>query len=388
MHFAFAIVSLFPGGGLQRDCVDIARRVRELGHEVTIFTARKTGDSFAEDLTVRILRVEGYTNHRRQNAFSDEFTRVASGQFDLLVGFDKLGGLDVLYCSDRSMRARVARNPLLRLLPRFREYINLEKECFAPNRATKILLLSESQLNEYWSVWRTEPKRLVMLPPTLVPTRRKPECRANDTRRELRARLGLRPDDWIWIAACVQPNTKGTDRCVRALRHFPDARLLIVGLREEEARSARPRGLARRLGVSRQIKWLGHREDIPELMAAADVFVHPARYDTTGTVILEAIVNGLPTITTSACGYAKHVNNANAGIVIPERFRSQAFIAALEIARDPTCLEGWSKFGIAYGAQSSLYEGRGRATELIVASGLERSKAPDVFPALPVLAAE
>jgi UDP-glucose:(heptosyl)LPS alpha-1,3-glucosyltransferase len=386
MHFAFAIVSLFPGGGLQRDCVDIARRVRELGHEVTIFTSRNTGGSFAEDLPVHILRVDGRTNHRRQRAFSNEFTRVASGQFDLLVGFDKLGGLDVLYCSDRSMLARAVRNPLLRLLPRFREYISLEKECFAPSQRTKILLLSESQLNEYWSVWRTEPRRLVMLPPTLVKTRRKPEYRTNGMRAELRAHLGLLPDEWVWIAACVQPLTKGTDRSVRALRHFPDARLLIVGLHEGEARSARARRIARRLGVTQQIKWLGHREDVPELMAAADVFVHPARYDTTGTVILEAIVNGLPTITTSSCGYAKHVNSANAGIVIPERFRLQALIAALEIARDAGCMEDWSKSGTAYGMQSSLYEGRGRATELIVASGLERSKDTDAVPTLPVRA--
>ena|ERR1700674_3686945 len=55
MNFAFAIVSLFPGGGLQRDCVDIARRVRELGHEVTIFTSRTSGEGFAEDLPVHVL---------------------------------------------------------------------------------------------------------------------------------------------------------------------------------------------------------------------------------------------------------------------------------------------------------------------------------------------
>jgi UDP-glucose:(heptosyl)LPS alpha-1,3-glucosyltransferase len=375
MHFAFAIVNLFPGGGLQRDCVDIARRVRKLGHDVTIFTSRKTGDGFADDLPVRILGVTGHTNHRRQRTFSDAFTRAASGQFDLLVGFDKLGGLDVLYCSDRSMRARAAKNPLLRLLPRYREYISLESECFAPEQATEILLLSESQLNEYWSAWRTEPKRLVMLPPTLVPARRKPEYRTNGMRAQSRARLGLRPGDWVWIAACVQPNTKGTDRSVRALRQFPDARLLIVGLHEAELRSAKTRRIAHRLGVAQQIKWLGHREDVPELMAAADVFVHPARYDTTGTVILEAIVNGLPVITTSSCGYAKHVNSANAGIVVQEPFRSQTLVAALEIAHDPACIERWSSSGSEYGQQSSLYEGRGRATELIVASALRRGQA-------------
>jgi UDP-glucose:(heptosyl)LPS alpha-1,3-glucosyltransferase len=298
MHFAFAIMNLFPGGGLQRDCVDIAHRVRQRGHAVTIFTSRNAG-GIAEDLSVRILPVDGYTNHGRQRLFSDAFATTAAGRFDLLVGFDKLDGLDLLYCSDRSMRARAAKHPLLHLLPRYRGYMSLEKACFAPQRTTEILLLAESQLDEYWNAWRTEPNRLVMLPPTLVPARRKPEYRVNGVRAEWRKRLGLRPDDWVWIATCVQPITKGTDRSVRALRHFPDARLLVVGLDERDVKSAKTRQLAAGLGVADRIKWLGHREDVPELMAAADVFLHPARYDTTGTVILEAIVNGLPVITTS-----------------------------------------------------------------------------------------
>jgi UDP-glucose:(heptosyl)LPS alpha-1,3-glucosyltransferase len=372
MHFAFAIVSLFPGGGLQRDCVDIARRIRHLGHEVTIFTSRKLGGSFAEDLPIRILNSGKWTNHGRQRAFSSEINRLPPGQFDLLVGFDKLGGLDVLYCSDRSMRSRATKNPVLRLFPRYREYIALEKESFAPTQRTKILLLSESQLNEYWSAWRTEPKRLLMLPPTLVSARRRPECRVNGTREELRTQLDLMPNDWVWIATCVQPFTKGMDRSVRALRNFPNARLLIVGLEEQTARSVRIKRIADRLGVSSRIKWLGHREDVAELMAAADLFVHPARYDTTGTVILEAIVNGLPVITTSSCGYAKHVNIANAGIVVQEPFRLKTFVDALENAQDPVCFAQWSKSGQEYGMQRALYEGRGRAADLIVASGLEQ----------------
>jgi UDP-glucose:(heptosyl)LPS alpha-1,3-glucosyltransferase len=192
-------------------------------------------------------------------------------------------------------------------------------------------------------------------------------------RAEWRRRLGLRSDEWVWIATCVQPTTKGTDRSVRALRHFPDAHLLVVGLGAGDVKSAKTRQLAHELGVADRIKWLGHHEDVPELMAAADVFVHPARYDTTGTVILEAIVNGLPVITTSNCGYAKHVTSANAGIVVQEPFRQPTFVAALEIARDPGCRQRWSGSGREYGKQSSLYEGRARATELIVASGFRHA---------------
>jgi len=366
MRIAFAIVSLFPGGGLQRDCVDIAHRVRELGHEVTIFTSRKFGDGFGADLPLQILPVDERTNHRRQSAFSDEFRRHCAGNFELLVGFDKIGGIDVLYCSDRSMRARVEQNPFLNLLPRYREFINLERECFAPNRTTKIMLMTEHQLDEYWNSWTTEQNRLIVLPPTLSLARRKPEYRADGKREKWRADLGLSPGNWTWITVCVQPKTKGVDRTIRALCQFPEARLLLIGLDKYDLRSARIRQLAEQLGVAMRIEWLGHREDVPALMAAGDLLVHPARYDTTGTVILEAIVNGLPIITTAACGYARHVSSATAGIVIQEPFRQWSFMAALEAARDPIRSAKWSKSGADYGKKSHLYEGRGRAADFIV----------------------
>ena len=73
-----------------------------------------------------------------------------------------------------------------------------------------------------------------------------------------------------------------------------------------------------------RVRLLGVREDIPELMAAADLLVHPARTETTGTVILEAIVNGLPVIASAVCGYAEHVARADAGAVLPEPFSQDA----------------------------------------------------------------
>jgi UDP-glucose:(heptosyl)LPS alpha-1,3-glucosyltransferase len=367
MRFAFGIVSLFPGGGLQRDCVEIARNLQKLGHGVTIFTSRKTDDEFATDLPLRILGNASRTNHSRQRSFSEEFAKSAVGNFDLVVGFDKLDCLDMLYCSDRSLRARAARNPLLQLMPRYRQYIELERKCFAPGMGTEILLLSERQLNEYWNMWTTEQNRLIVLPPTLSTARRQPERRTDGARQKWRNSLGLSEEDWVWLAVGVQPKTKGLDRTLHALQQMADAHLLICGPSKLESRYNKIINLAERLGVAARISWLGHREDIPELMAAADLFVHPARYDTTGTVILEALVNGLPVVATAACGYSLHVSSARAGLVIPEPFRQRAFMAALETARDRRLAETWSKSGVAYGAQKFLYEGRARAAELMVA---------------------
>jgi UDP-glucose:(heptosyl)LPS alpha-1,3-glucosyltransferase len=374
MRIAFAIMKLFPGGGLQRDCVEIARHCRQRGHDVVLFTSFKDESDFADDLAVVVLPIRQSTNHRMLEDFATSFRWAAAlQQFDLLVGFDKLTHLDVLYCADPSIYFRMTQERFRFLIPRYRTFLALEGATFEPGRRTKVLVLSHRQLDEYRHVWRTPRERLSLLPPTVSSARRRPEYRRNGVRAELRADFGFTSRDWVWIAIGVQPHTKGLDRTLRALCEFPSAKLLIVGLLETSTRAAEALAKrAKRLGLTDRISFLGHREDVPDLMSAADLLVHPARHDTTGTVILEAVVNGLPVVATSACGYAQHVVAAEAGIVVDEPFDSNVFAAALSAAEDTTRRSRWSASAEKYGAQPFLYEGRTRAAEMILTAAAER----------------
>ena len=368
MRIAFGIVSLFPGGGLQRDCLEIAKLVRSRGHDVTIYAERVSGDVHTDGIPVVTLANNSKTNHGRQYDFAIDFQHEASAHCDLTVGFNKLLGLDVLYCADGSMYDRLRKQPYLNLLPRYRTFANIERDCFSPDLKTKTILLSQNQLLEYWRAWRTESQRMYLLPPTLSAARRKPEFRTDGTRQKIRASFGLTDRAWTWMTVGVQPNTKGTDRVVRALAAFPDARLLIAGLGDDDNAARTVNALARNLGVADRVSWLGHREDIPHVMAAADLLLHPSRYDTTGTVILEGLVNGLPVIATDVCGYATHVTTAGAGAVVAEPFDQDAFNAAIRSAQDPAVSAAWSKAGITYGQRSGLSEGRQCAAQIILAA--------------------
>ncbi len=377
MRIAFAIMKLFPGGGLQRDCVEIARHCRRRGHDVVIFTSFKDDSDFADDLAVAVLPVRRRGNHLMQQEFGAAFRFAAAvQQFDLRVGFDKLPDLDVLYCADPSIRARMRRQPFRFLFSRYRAFLALERASFEPGRRTRLLLLSDRQRDEYRRVWDTPPERLSLLPPTMSSPRRRPEYRRDGVREALRTDLGLATEDVVWLAIGVQPHTKGFDRTLRALREFPRARLLIAGLGEASTRAAAALAArAGRTGLASRVSFLGHREDVPDLMAAADLLVHPARYDTTGTVILEAVVNGLPVITTAACGYARHVADAGAGLVIAEPFRQRALVGALRIAEDAALRSRWSLAAERYGAQPFLYQGLTRAAEIILTIAAERRRA-------------
>jgi len=364
MQIAFAIVSLFPGGGLQRDCLRLARRAQTRGHVVTVFAARVLGET-APDIAVEILPNRAWTNHGRNLYFATALRTAVSGRFDRIVGFDKLMGLDVLYCADPSIAARGGYF-LRRITPRYRTLRALEAASFARGRTTRILMLSRTQLEAYRTAWNTEPVRMTLLPPAIDPARQHPQYRFDGTRDRMRRLLGISDGHRLWLAIGVQPRTKGFDRIVHALRSDPEALVALVGLGSDDKSARYLQDAARRLSCADRLLFLGFREDVPMLMAAADVLVHPARYETTGTVLLEALVNGLPVITTGACGYAEHVAAAGGGVVIPEPFSADQLLAALRRARDPGQRAQWGANAIDYGKNHDLYGGVDRALGAIL----------------------
>jgi UDP-glucose:(heptosyl)LPS alpha-1,3-glucosyltransferase len=114
---------------------------------------------------------------------------------------------------------------------------------------------------------------------------------------------------------------KGLDRTLAALARLPAelrARTwcLVVGA----GRPARFERLARALGLAERVRFAGGREDVLGCYRAADVLVHPAREENTGTVLLEAMSQGVPVACSAECGFAPHVAGARAGVVLGSPF--------------------------------------------------------------------
>ena len=84
-------------------------------------------------------------------------------------------------------------------------------------------------------------------------------------------------------------------------------KLLVVGERNSTKAEAieYERDIHDRLNASsvgQQVKWLGRREDVADLMRLADILVHPARQEPLGRVLLEASASALPIVTTAVGG--------------------------------------------------------------------------------------
>jgi len=113
-----------------------------------------------------------------------------------------------------------------------------------------------------------------------------------------RQALGIPQGLVLLFVGEIRTPRKNLDTLLRALRDVPEAVLCVVG---DVAQSPYP-AMARRLGVSDRVMFLGYRSDVAELMRAADLFVFPSRYEACSLVLLEAMASGLPVVAASSTG--------------------------------------------------------------------------------------
>jgi UDP-glucose:(heptosyl)LPS alpha-1,3-glucosyltransferase len=93
--------------------------------------------------------------------------------------------------------------------------------------------------------------------------------------------------------------------------------------------------------------------------------LHPAYNENTGTVLLEALVAGLPVICSGACGYAHYIAEAGAGVALAEPFEAEEFLNAIETSVDNEQRQKWSEAGLKFADEADLYGMPDKAAELV-----------------------
>lgn len=350
MKLAMVLYHYFPWGGLQRDFARVAREAVSRGHEVVALVSDWDGDP-VEGVRVETLRPKGRSNHGRMAAFARLLTQhLAQQDYDRVLGFNRVPGLDVYFAADSCFAAHVASKPaLVRKLPRYATYLKLEGAITASS-GPHILFLNEDQRDQYRRFYDLPDTRFSMLPPGIEADRRRPDNHAQ-LRSQARARLGVADNETLLMFLGSGFKVKGLDRALLAFATLPDsAQLMIVGNDEAEPylKTVAPQ-------VRKRIQVLGPRDDVPVLMQAADLLLHPAYRESAGMVLLEATVAGLPVLTTDTCGYARYVEQAGSGEVIASPFRQDDLNATLQRMVDS--LPGpWQENGLTYAQSPALYQ--------------------------------
>ena len=163
-----------------------------------------------------------------------------------------------------------------------------------------------------------------------------PMLAAPARRGELRRELGLAADaPVVGIVARLVP-VKAHETFLQAVRDIapvrPDAVFLIVG---DGERRGPLEAMARDLGVSARVRFLGWRADLDRLYADLDVVVLTSKNEGSPVALIEAMAAGRPVVSTRAGGVEDVVSHDRTGLVVPVGDACAVARAVLDLLEDP-----------------------------------------------------
>ncbi len=115
-----------------------------------------------------------------------------------------------------------------------------------------------------------------------------------------------------------------------------------------------------------RVVFAGARDDMALMYACADLLLHPPYTENTGTILLEAMLFGVPVLATANCGFAYHVRDANAGLVCPYPFQQKTLNHMLSEMLMSCNKLGWRMGGRVYCEQNDLYSLIDSAADIII----------------------
>ena len=374
MLIALCLFKYFPYGGLQRDFLAIGKELYKRGHQIRVYTRSWQGDKPSEFDIIEV-PVRALTNHSANVKYYEWVKKhLASHPVDKVVGFNRMPGLDFYYDADVCYAEKIEqeqRGFFYRISGRCKHYLEYEKAVFEKGTKTKILLLSRVQQTYFQKHYQTESERFFLLPPGISPSR-KYQNAPSGAREKICKELDIPISSFLLLQIGSDFSRKGVDRSIEALASLPEdirqkTHFIVIG-------QDNPNNfikLSKKLKVDTNVHFLLGRNDIPYFIAGCDILLHPARSENTGTVILEALVGGLPEIVSRECGYSQYVNIANTGYVIEKPFSQENYTIKLKQALENKKLETWSRNACFYADNNDLYSLIEKAAKIILAADLE-----------------
>ena len=108
---------------------------------------------------------------------------------------------------------------------------------------------------------------------------------------------------------------------------FPDVEFQIVG---DGPRRAELEGLVRSRRLEDRVRFLGHREDVAQLLSQADIFALPSRSEAFPNGAIEAMAAGLPVVASASGGLLDLIEHGRTGLLV-EPGNADALAGALRM---------------------------------------------------------
>jgi glycosyltransferase involved in cell wall biosynthesis len=144
------------------------------------------------------------------------------------------------------------------------------------------------------------------------PGRYRPDAAA---RARVRRELGVPEDRVAVVIVSRLVRHKGHPELLAAMREV-DAELWVVGNRLDSDHGEDISPYFATSGLGDRLRLLGYREDVPSVLAAADVFALPSHFEGLPMSVIEAMLCGLPVVATDVRGPREQVVDGETGFLV------------------------------------------------------------------------
>lgn len=285
-------VDNFTQGGLEQTVIDLLRTLPAHGYERSLLVLGDAGEAVAE---VRRLGVEVLTlpTRRREEHYR---ALLRERRIDIVNAHFSLFG------------ARIAAESGVPFVQTVHScYVFLPAEIRAAyresNRHTAAYICTSGDVAMYADLKIGLPPTKMLIAPNGVDPQRVTVSDRSVARAQLRSRLGLSVEDFVFLHVGAIYRDKAQGAVVAALdevrRNCPNAKVVFLGQSMDDGYLAEVRGEVARRGLEKAVVWAPFQADVAEFYAAADAFVLPSFWEGCSLALAEALWAGLPCIATA-----------------------------------------------------------------------------------------
>lgn len=152
----------------------------------------------------------------------------------------------------------------------------------------------------------------------------------------LRAQLGGSETRPLVLTPARLNAQKGHDTLLEAIAELPEALFLLAGDGPERGRLE---DRVAKLGIGDRVRFLGRREDVPQLLAACDVFCLPSLYEGSSLAVLEAMAAGIAIVSSAIGGTEELIEDGRGGLLVPPGDATALAAALRRLLGDPELRE-------------------------------------------------
>ncbi len=166
----------------------------------------------------------------------------------------------------------------------------------------------------------------------------------NYSSNDMRLALSLTDSDFAWAKVANFSSIKGHKDLINAFKNIHikyNSKLFLIG--KDNGTLNELKDLVISQGLENKIKFLGFRDDIPEILLAMDGYICASHTEGFSNAILEAMASGLPIVATDVGGNSEIIKNKKNGLLIKSKDKNAITRTMIKIMEDSQLSQKLSK---------------------------------------------